>query len=171
MCEADTASAILGNHEFNAIGWATPDGNGGFLRPHTEKNEKQHQEFLRQLKEGSSDYHDAIRWFKSLPVWLEFPGLRLVHACWHEPSRFALRPYLDSRSCFTEEGLLEALRRDSTAYVAAEILMKGPEQPLPSGTYFSDKDGHKRHEVRLKWWDLNATTFRKAAIGMDDRLE
>jgi Calcineurin-like phosphoesterase len=25
MCEADTAIAVLGNHEFNAIAWATPD--------------------------------------------------------------------------------------------------------------------------------------------------
>jgi hypothetical protein len=25
MCEAETASAVLGNHEFNAIAWAMPD--------------------------------------------------------------------------------------------------------------------------------------------------
>ena len=37
--------------------------------------------------------------------------------------------------------------------------------------FFLDKDGHKREEVRIRWWDANATTFRKAAIGMDDRLE
>src|SRR6516165_4671384 len=65
MYEADTASAILGNHEFNAIGWATPDGNGGFLRPHTETKRIQHKEFLQQLGEGSPEYHDAICWFRS----------------------------------------------------------------------------------------------------------
>jgi Calcineurin-like phosphoesterase len=27
MCEAGTASAILENHEFNAIGWTTSDGS------------------------------------------------------------------------------------------------------------------------------------------------
>jgi hypothetical protein len=32
MCEAGTASAVLGNHEFNAIGWATPNSSGGHLR-------------------------------------------------------------------------------------------------------------------------------------------
>jgi hypothetical protein len=32
MCEAGTALAVMGNHEFNALGWAEPDGNGGFLR-------------------------------------------------------------------------------------------------------------------------------------------
>src|SRR5712671_4060419 len=42
MCEAESAFAVLGNHEFNAIGWATPDGRGGFLRAHTEANLQQH---------------------------------------------------------------------------------------------------------------------------------
>lgn len=30
MCEAGSASAVLGNHEFNAIGWATQSENGTF---------------------------------------------------------------------------------------------------------------------------------------------
>ena len=36
---------------------------------------------------------------------------------------------------------------------------------------FLDKGGHKRQEVRLRWWDPHATTFKRAAIGLDDRLE
>lgn len=170
MCEAATASAVLGNHEFNAIAYATPNGQGGFLRENCEKNKRQHAEFLLQLGEGSSDHKDALDWFRQLPVWLEFPHLRVIHACWYEPSRVALRPYLDSQNCFTENGLREALRRGSTAYKAAEILMKGPELPLPPGMSFLDGGGDERHDVRIRWWDPGATTFRKAAIGMDDRL-
>jgi hypothetical protein len=170
MCEADTAFAVLGNHEFNAIGWVTPDGRGGFLRAHTEANLGQHRKFLQQFGEGSPDHHDAISWFRGLPVWLDLPGLRVVHACWYEPSQLALRPCLDGRDCFTEAGLRQALQRDTPAYQAAEILMKGPEQRLASDMTFMDKDGRERHEVRIKWWDLDATTFRKAAIGVDDRL-
>jgi hypothetical protein len=171
MCEAETAFALLGNHEFNAIAWAMPDGMGGFIRSRTEAYRKQHGEFLRQLGEGSLDYRDALWWFSQLPVWLELPGLRVVHACWHEPSRVALRPYLDGRGRFTEDGIKEALRRGSAAYAAAGILMKGPEQRLPSDMFISDTDGHERREVRIKWWDADATTFRKAAIGVDDRLD
>jgi len=47
---------------------------------------------------------------------------------------------------------------------------KGPEQWLPLGLSFLDKGGHKRQDVRLRWWDPLATTFRQATIGMDDRL-
>jgi len=91
MCEAGTACAVLGNHEFNAIGWATSDGSGGHLRRHSKKNNGQHAEFLSQLGEGSLDHGNAIDWFRQLPVWLDLPGLRVVHACWHDQSRVALR--------------------------------------------------------------------------------
>ena len=170
MCEAESASAVLGNHEFNAIGWSTPDGKGGFLRAHSKANEHQHAEFLRQLVEGSQAYLEAIDWFRGLPVWLDFPDFRVVHACWHEPSSVVLRPCLDNHNCFTKEGFREANQRGSSLYAAAEILLKGPEERLPPGMSFFDKDGKEREEVRIRWWDANATTFRKAAIGMDDRL-
>jgi hypothetical protein len=169
MCEAGFASAVMGNHEFNAIGWAAKHDDGTFLRLHSPKNQQQHAEFLNQLKSGSSDHEDVIRWFRNLPVWLELPGLRVVHACWHEPSRATLRPFLDERNCFTDDGIRESYRHGSEANAAAEILLKGPEQRLPDGVHFHDKDGHQRGEVRLRWWDQEATTFRKAALEMDGR--
>ena len=53
MCDAGFAHAVLGNHEFNAIGWATPNGDGGFLRKHSDKNASQHAEFLRGTSKNS----------------------------------------------------------------------------------------------------------------------
>jgi hypothetical protein len=47
--------------------------------------------------------------------------------------------------------------------------LKGPEQRLPDGIHFFDKDGHKREEVRLRWWHREASTFRRAALSMDGR--
>jgi hypothetical protein len=168
MCETGSARAVLGNHEFNAIGWVTPDG-GDYLREHSKTHKRQHAEFLAQVGEGSDEHHSAVRWFKTLPVWLDLPGLRIVHACWHEPSCRALRQCLDERGCFTEAGLRESFRKRSAAGDAAEILLKGPEEPLPDGIFFCDKDGHGRQEVRVRWWDDSANTFRRAALGMEGR--
>ena len=42
MCETHAASAVMGNHEFNAIGWAAQNSDGKFLRSHSEKNARQH---------------------------------------------------------------------------------------------------------------------------------
>jgi hypothetical protein len=69
MCEAGVASAVMGNHEFNAIGWAAKNTDGKFLRSHSEKNASQHARFLRQIEESSADHKDALSWFRSLPIW------------------------------------------------------------------------------------------------------
>jgi Calcineurin-like phosphoesterase len=167
MCEAGTAMAVMGNHEFNAIGWVTPNEDGAFLRTHSPKNANQHAKFLCQIGENSEAHKNAIDWFRTLPVWLDLPGFRVVHACWHDASREALEPFLDDAGRFTDEGVLESYRHGSPAHSAVEILLKGPEERLPTGIHFFDKDGHRREDVRLRWWDQNATTFRKAALGMD----
>ena len=52
MCEAGAAFAVMGNHDFNAIGWAARNKGGSFLRSHSEKNTKQHENFLRQIEES-----------------------------------------------------------------------------------------------------------------------
>ena len=169
MVEAGTARAVMGNHEFNAIAYATPDGQGGFLRPRTEKNRAQHSAFLDEVGDGSPDHADAVAWFKTLPLWLDLGGLRVVHACWHPLSQQALADCLDHQNRLTERGIFEVNKRGSVAYEAAEILLKGPEVRLPEGCSFRDKDENLRHEARLRWWDQNATTFRTATLGMEGR--
>jgi hypothetical protein len=90
-----------------------------------------------------------------------------VHACWHVPTQQKLQPYLDPSHRLTRAGLREASRKGSEAYEAADILLKGPEALLPDGRSFKDEQGHTRHEVRLPWWDPDATTLGKAALDMD----
>jgi hypothetical protein len=38
MMDRGSGRVVMGNHELNAIAWATPDDRGGFHRPHTSKN-------------------------------------------------------------------------------------------------------------------------------------
>lgn len=169
MVEAGAARAVMGNHEFNALAYATPDGAGGFLRPRTAKNRWQHRAFLDQVGDGSNAHAEAVAWFATLPLWLDLGGLRVVHACWHAASQRALVDCLDEGARLTERGLFEVNRRDSAAYAAAEILLKGPELSLPDGGSFRDKDGDRRVKARLRWWDPAATTLRTAALGMEGR--
>ncbi|MGY3547097.1 metallophosphoesterase [Bradyrhizobium sp. USDA 4469] len=167
MCDAGAGLAVMGNHEFNSLGWAEPDGNGDFLRPHSEKNVQQHKEFLRQIGDGSRAHREALQWFRGLPVWLDLAGIRVVHACWNDAAQQALRDCLDCTNRFSQVGLQTANRPGSSAHKAAEILLKGPEVRLPGGRFFFDKDGHKRQDVRIRWWDPAAVTFRSAALGME----
>jgi hypothetical protein len=168
MISAGTAHAVMGNHELNAIAWATPDGAGGYMRPRTDKNRRQHARFLEQAGEDGPGHRDALNFFKTLPLWFEVPGLRVVHACWHGPSVDLIRPLLDGRGRVRDDAWPEALRWTSGAGAAIEILTKGPELELPEGRTFRDKDGHERSAVRVKWWDPDASTYKRAAIVMDD---
>src|SRR5690606_1089046 len=101
MVESGSALSVMGNHEFNAVAWTIPDSAspGEFLRPHSEKNRKQHQTFLDQFGDGSPKHKECIEWFRTLPLYLDLPGLRVVHACWHTPSLQALHPFLDDQGC------------------------------------------------------------------------
>jgi hypothetical protein len=62
---------------------------------------------------------------------LKLPGFRVIHACWHDTSREALKPFVDKAGRFTEEGALESYRHGSVAHSAVEVLLKGPEERLP----------------------------------------
>lgn len=167
MVDAGQARCIMGNHEFNAIAWTTPDPHheGGFLRPHNKgNNHTQHKEFLRQVVQNSPRHEEYIRWFRTLPLWLDLGGLRVVHACWDQQSMDVLKARgLAADQTLPESLILEAGTRGTDAYRALEVVCKGPEATLPEAQSFHDKDGTARHEVRVKWWADDLSSFRHAA--------
>jgi Calcineurin-like phosphoesterase len=172
MVESGGAQCILGNHEFNSIAWVTPDpeDSGKFLRDHHKPgNREQHQAFL-DVVEGTPKQRDITNWFKTLPLWLDLPGLRIVHACWHEESMDLLRPVLGPNQTLTEEAILWGSRKGHRIYEALEVVCKGPEVALPPGISFADKGGKVRHEVRVRWWQEDLSTYRTAAIGPPDDM-
>jgi hypothetical protein len=166
MVEVGSARCIMGNHEFNAIAWATPDPElpGEFLRRHGRPaNWDQHRAFLAEL-EHKPKYAEAIAWFETLPLWLEIGGLRIVHACWHQEAIDKLQPLTGDGNTVTENLMLLGSRKDHWVYEAIEVVCKGPEIALPDGISFQDKEGKVRREVRVRWWLPNAGTFREAGI-------
>src|SRR5437764_10443174 len=50
MVERGAALAVIGNHEYNAIAYHTPDGSGGYFREHNLKNLKQHEATLQSFE-------------------------------------------------------------------------------------------------------------------------
>jgi hypothetical protein len=51
-------------------------------------NRKQHAAFLGEVDDKPALHAEIIDWFLTLPLWLDLPELRVVHACWH--TRFSL---------------------------------------------------------------------------------
>jgi hypothetical protein len=108
MVEAASARCVMGNHEFNAIAWATPDPDhpGKFLRDHHKPgNRQQHSAFLDEV-ECTPRQKEIADWFKTLPLWLDLGGLRIVHACWHQASMDQLQPLMGPNQTLTDELIL-----------------------------------------------------------------
>ncbi|MCO6043648.1 metallophosphoesterase [Aeoliella sp. ICT_H6.2] len=151
MVDSGAAQAVMGNHEFNAIAYHTPDGAGSYLRPHSEKNNKQHSETMKQLSEA--ELQDALEWFRMLPMWLDLDSVRLVHACWSANDIVTISARRDGTSPLTEAFVKDATDHSSALFHAVDRVLKGTEMELPAGMSYRDKDGHERTAIRTRWFD------------------
>ena len=154
MVGAGSALCIMGNHELNAIGYATPSrrGDGSFLRVRSEKNRAQHAEFLDQVGEDSALHREIIDWFKTLPPMMDLGELRVVHAWWHQPYVDLVQAQFWDGDRMCSEFLHKAFDENSLEFKAIEGLSKGQEIRLPEDRFFIDPSGHTRRNVRTKWW-------------------
>jgi hypothetical protein len=168
MVDAGTAQVVMGNHEFNAVAYATedPQNPGNFLRLHSKKNENQHAAFLEQLTDEQRSFY--VEWFCTFPLWLDLGELRIIHACWHQPSINLIEAKLGGNRFTSMEPFAEAARTTtppSPLYAAIEMVLKGPELDLAKygAKKFKDKDGHARGEARVRWWRNGVTTLKELA--------
>lgn len=69
MVEEGLARVVLGNHEFNAIAYATVDPvRLDYCRTHSGKNTGQHEAFLADVAFGSPLHRSIIDWFMTFPL-------------------------------------------------------------------------------------------------------
>ena len=164
MIDGGGAYAVMGNHEYNAIAYFTPREDGGFVRDRSVKNIGQHRAFLDEYEETPGDWAEAIEWFKTLPLWLDLDGLRVVHACWDHACIQRLLGFQGGSNLLGDTLLHASADPLTWQYRAIDTILKGKEIPLPDGVHFHDKDGNRRHEIRVRWWTA-AGTYREAFMG------
>ncbi len=165
MVEAGHALMTLGNHEFNAVGYATLRADGTkHLRERKRKHFEQHERFLTEYALDSDEYLDVIEWFRSLPLWLELPGIRVVHACWSNEHIERLRGAHAGPGLPTGAALEQLFTKGNELYDAIEVVLKGPEVTLPEPLSYIDKDGHLRKKARYRWWGEGRNVLRERAV-------
>ena len=169
MIEAGSAQTIMGNHEWNAIGFGArnPDGSD-FLRPRSENKIREHKEFLRQVGMDSALHKELVGWFSNLPPVLDLGDIRLCHAWWSQDSIDAIVSVMHADGSLDEAFLVSSFTKRTPAWRAMEDVTKGYEIELGNGATFLDHNGVARKEIRVSWWDASATTYRKAALVPED---
>jgi hypothetical protein len=181
MVDKGCAIAVMGNHELNAIAWHTPDlrSPGEYLRlrhrqPWGDKNRAMHQAFLTQIEDKPVLHAEIVSWFMTLPLWLDLPDFRVVHACWHDRFIDWLAPQLIDGCYLSTELLVNATtepvdpaEKDTptpSVFKAVEAVLKGIEVPLPLPHHFFDNHKNRRDRVRARWWDADAATYSQMAL-------
>ena len=170
IVEDGNGYAVMGNHEYNAIAFHTrrPESTE-FFRDRTEKNREQHQETLDQL--SNQEMRDAILWFKTLPVAIEFDDFRVAHASWQTRDIQSIETGFATLGRFTTDFMASACDPTNPLCRAIENILKGPELQLPKGHSFFDKGGHQRFSTRVRWYtDSTGMTLQDYSIGAGDNL-
>ncbi len=127
-------AAVRGCH---IIEW--PPDSGKYLRangdpdnPWSEKNTRQHREVLDQVT--GADRGRFLDWFATLPLWLDLGDLRVIHACWHEPSISVVQQRCGTSTPFGElSHLVDAITEGDPLHHAVETLLTGPENLVEHG--------------------------------------
>lgn len=168
MIDSGGALSVMGNHEYNAIAYATVDAvSGKHLRAHTDKNRKQHIAFLEAFADDQAAYDETIQWFRTLPLWLDLGDIRIIHACWDSEVLDDLLKLQGGDTLLSDHLLHASCKVHSWQFDAIETILKGKEVPLPEGLHFHDKDGNIRRNMRIRWWDRFAKNYHQAFFGPD----
>lgn len=168
MVESGNAQVVMGNHEFNAIGYVTRslEVQSEYLRPNSPKKRAQHAEFLNQVGEGSVAHFAWVEWFKSLPLFLDLGGIRVVHACWNDKAVAEVSAvYWDeSERRMSDAFLYGSHMTGSTLMGARKLLSCGVEWDLPDGLHINGKGGEVHKEVRVANWRHWAKRLHEVAM-------
>lgn len=150
MVDEGSAIALMGNHEYNAVAYAKQDDLGNYYRSHNTVHNRQHQATLQQFEAYPGEWNAYLQWFQELPLFLELPELRAVHACWDAAHIDWLRR--NNYLTLNDQLLRESNIRGSQANLVIEETLKGKELAIPEAFVWYDKDGHARISNRVKWW-------------------
>lgn len=150
MLDKGYAYAVMGNHEYNAIAFATKDDKGEYLRPHSQKNLTQHQAFLDAVGFDTPLHHYWLKRFLELPLWLEFENFSVIHAYFAKKAMDILTPHLNNNKIPKETFI--ALHQNPATYHAIHELLSGIEVIVPDPYFLIDGQGIKRNNMRIAWW-------------------
>ncbi|MBC6904796.1 serine/threonine protein phosphatase [Saccharophagus sp. K07] len=169
MTDAGVARCVMGNHEFNAICYTTPappETGQTHVRAHTQRHNRLIAETLAQLAAYPEEWRMFLEWFKTLPLFLELPGFRVVHACWDHKLIDEYKSRYGS-GLFREELIVESMDSNSFAGRVFDRLTRGTGIPLPEGTTIIGRDGYVRDSFRTKFWAENPQTYRDVVFQPD----
>ena len=152
MVEQGYAYAILGNHEVNALFYSLLDKKGLHISKRWSRLRMDLHPTLEEFKTDMALWKDYISWMRTLPLFLELDGIRVVHACWQDENIRLLK------ESFTEPKLKKKLlktvgRNNNPLSKAFWETCKGIDFLLPKDLLVFDSEGCAHRSFRSRWWE------------------
>ncbi len=171
MVERGSAQIVMGNHEYNALGYCTrarPGSAHQFLREHNPRHNRLIKETLEAFEDHPQEWNEFLEWFYSIPLFLDFGHFRVVHACWDAALIETFRAHHPD-GCIDEDFLHASTVGGSFAGRVMDRLLRGTDLPLPDGQTITGRDGLTRRFFRTKFWADNPQTYGDVVF-QPDRL-
>ncbi|WP_439184419.1 metallophosphoesterase [Carboxylicivirga taeanensis] len=165
MVKADSALAILGNHEVNAILYFSKGDDGAPLKIPGNSNSKLLYKLGREYNGNKEALKQDIKWLRTLPLYLKLNGIRVVHAYWNDAYISHLNSLYSNGKL--KKGTLKQLA-DMTHPLSRAFFetIKGIELDMPRDLIIKDSQDIKRDNFRVKWWmDPHGKTFKSLSYG------
>ncbi|HWG42371.1 MAG TPA: metallophosphoesterase [Gemmataceae bacterium] len=161
LIEKERAQCVLGNHELNILLGSRKPDNVWFF--HHELPAGHAMENRPEVRADEQTQQEMLRFFASLPLALERPDLRIVHACWDDAMIAAARQATCAGELHREyqSRIDDAIQRRGLHDPLAIRLVRQNEDPvkrLTSGLEekapkpFVSLDGKWHDERRAAWW-------------------
>lgn len=165
MTLAGSALTILGNHEYTAILYHIKDSKGDYLSKHISVNRGQIQSTLTAFKNYKQEWKDYLRWFRSLPLYMDLGKIRIAHAYWNDEEMKFLSGFIPEGKM--KKSFLRSIHENQ--HPAASIIyktLKGLEFQSPSDLIIKCSKGIGRNIFRMNWWESPVNkTFRDLSFG------
>ena len=167
------AQIVMGNHEYNVYCYATIDevktretGRTHYLRDHNSHNQRLVSETFEQFANYSADFKEYLNWFSRLPLFIEMPNFRVVHACWDEQY---VHDYLKKyqTNLVSPEIIVKSTDLSSFEGKVLDRLMRGTSLPLPNNEVIRSRDGFERRLFRTKFWSDTPETYSDVVFQPD----
>jgi hypothetical protein len=147
MVEEAGALAVLGNHEINLLRGLDKGFDNAW--------------FFKHL--GPAEQSEMLTLLAGLPIALERPDLRVVHANWHDDwvevarnANYPVELFEEHESLIqeflTREGITDPLEISllKQNHNPVKRITSGPEKQAPDG---QTTPGERKHHLRDTWWD------------------
>ncbi len=164
MVEKDAAYAILGNHEMYAVLYYLRDIEGKYYKKRIPKYQLQINQTLAEFVTYKEEFMSHLKWMRTLPMFLDFGKIRVVHACWDDGNIKLLQEKISGPKL--KKSVLREIALNGTEFSAKFWeTCKGPDFQLPKDLLIFDNEGRPHRSFRMKWWETpEGKSFKDISI-------